>query len=101
MDFIEALPTSEGKEVILVVVDRLSKYAHFLALPHPYSATSVAKLFMEQVYKLHGMPTDIVSDRGSVFLSAFLAGIHEEDASPTETLHQLSSSNRRPNRSCE
>lgn len=72
MDFIEALPKSEGKEVILViVVDCLSKYAHFVALAHPYAVPSVAKAFMEHIYKLHGMPTDIVSDRGSVFISAF------------------------------
>lgn len=71
IEFIESLPKSEGKEIILVVVDRLSKYAHFLALSHPYSATTVAKPFMEQVYKLHGMSADIVSDRGSVFLNAF------------------------------
>lgn len=61
MDFIESLPKSEGKEVILVVVDRLSKYAHLLALSHPYTATTVAKAFLEQV----------INDRGSVFISVF------------------------------
>lgn len=54
-----------------MVVDHLSKYAHFVALTHTYIATSIAKLFLEQVYKLHGMPTDIISDRGSVFFSVF------------------------------
>jgi hypothetical protein len=71
MDFIEGLPKSEGKEVILVVVDRFSKYAHLIALAHPYSALTVTKVFMEHVYKLHGMPATIVSDRGSIFLSQF------------------------------
>jgi hypothetical protein len=71
MDFITNLPKSEGKEVIFVVVDRFSKYAHFMALSHPYSATTVAKTFMNSVYKLHGMPATIVSDRDTIFLSKF------------------------------
>ena len=53
----------------LLVVDRFSKYAHLMALTHPYSAITVAKVFMENVYKLHGMPASIVSDRDNVFLS--------------------------------
>ena len=71
MDFITSLPKSEGKDVIFVVVDRFSKYAYFMALSHPYSATTVAKTFMESVYKLYGMPATIVSDRDSIFLSKF------------------------------
>lgn len=69
MDFIEGLPKSKGKEVIWVVVDRLTKYAHFIELTHPYSAMDIAKLFMEHIFKLHGMPEDIVSDRDPVFTS--------------------------------
>lgn len=71
MDFIEGLPKSHGKDVILVVVDRLSKYAHFIALSHPYSAISVAQLFLDQIYRLHGMPQTIVNDRDATFLSQF------------------------------
>ena len=69
MDFVEGLPKSEGKEVIFVVVDKFSKYAHFMAIPHPYTACSIARVFLDNVYKLHGFPATIVSDRDTVFLS--------------------------------
>lgn len=71
MDFIEGLPPSGGKTVILVVVDRLSKYAHFMAITHPYTTLTVARVFMDNIFKLHGMPQTIVSDRDSVFTSKF------------------------------
>ncbi|KAK4384513.1 Transposon Ty3-G Gag-Pol polyprotein [Sesamum angolense] len=67
MDFIEGLPKSEGKDCILVVVDRLTKYAHFIALTHPFSTESVARTFIDSVYKLHGLPVNIISDRDEVF----------------------------------
>jgi hypothetical protein len=67
MDFITGLPKSGNKSVIMVVVDRLSKYAHFYALQNPFMTSTVAQLFMDQVFKLHGMPHSIVSDHGLTF----------------------------------
>ena len=67
MDFMEGFPRVGGK----TVVDRFSKYAHFIPLGHPYTAVSVAKVFFDNVVKLHGIPCSIVSDRDPVFTSTF------------------------------
>ena len=54
-----------------MVVDRLTKYVHFVPISHPYIAIKVATLYMQYVFKLHGMPTSIVSDRDATFTSLF------------------------------
>jgi hypothetical protein len=71
MEFIVGLPKSCNKLVIMVVVDRLSKYAYFCALQNPFTSSTVAQLFMDQVFKLHGMPHSIVSDCDPTFTSNF------------------------------
>ena len=73
MDFISGLPMSQGLDTIMVVVDRLTKYVHFIGLSHPYFATKVVVLFAQNVMKLNGMPTSIVSDRDPVFTAKFWA----------------------------
>jgi hypothetical protein len=71
MDFITLLPKSGNKSIIMVVVDRLSKYAHFCALQHLFTSSTVAQIFMDQVFKLHGMPHSIISDSDPTFTSNF------------------------------
>jgi hypothetical protein len=69
MDFVSGLPKSKEFDVVLVVVDRLTKYAHFLPLSHPYTVQKVVDLVMSNVIKLHGPPTVIISDRDTIFTS--------------------------------
>lgn len=71
MDFIEGLPSSGGFTCILVVVDLFSKYAHFVSIKHPFTASSVAQYFLSNVYKFHGLPQAIISDRDRIFTTTF------------------------------
>ncbi|WVZ53188.1 hypothetical protein U9M48_004163 [Paspalum notatum var. saurae] len=73
MDFVEGFPKVGAKSVVLTVVDRFSKYGHFIPLGHPYSASSVARAFFDNIVRLHGLPCSIVSDRDPVFTSNFWA----------------------------
>ena len=71
MDFIEGILKYGGKTIVLVVVDHLSKYSHFFALIHPHTASSVAQIFMDQIFRIHGIPSSIVSDCDATFTSNF------------------------------
>lgn len=53
------------------MVDRLSKFAHFVALPTSFLASQLASVFVSEIYRLHGVPKTIVSDRDKVFISKF------------------------------
>jgi hypothetical protein len=65
MDFVEGLPRSSRFNCVLIVVDKLSRYAH------PFTAATVALAYMDHVHKLHGMPESIISDRDPIFTSHF------------------------------
>lgn len=71
MDFIMGLPRAQGKDCIYVVVDRLTKFAHFFAITSSFTAAQVVEVFFREVFRLHGVPKNIVSDRDIKFLSTF------------------------------
>ena len=71
MDFITKLPVSEEKDAIMVVVDRLSKMTHLIPTTTNADTTEIAQLFFRNIIKLHGIPSDIVSDRDPKFTSHF------------------------------
>ncbi|KAM0911004.1 hypothetical protein ACQ4PT_013787 [Festuca glaucescens] len=78
MDFITGLPkTRSGYDSIWVVVDRLTKVAHFIPVKTTYTSAKLAKLYMSRIICLHGVPKSIVSDRGTQFTSHFWRQIHE------------------------
>lgn len=71
MDFIVSLPAVRGYDSIYVVVDRLSKYAHFIPCSSSVTAEGVARLFINNIWKHHGFPRSIITDRDPKFVSAF------------------------------
>ena len=102
LDFVTGLPVSEGNTTVLTVVDRFSKMTHFIALPKLPSAKETAEVMMNHVFRVHGFPKDIVSDRGPQFVSRFwrefcrligatvslTSGYHPESNGQTERLNQ-------------
>jgi len=72
VDFITKLPLAQGYDVILVVCDRFSKIAYFIATTERMSAEGLVKLFQDHVWKLHRLPESIVSDRGMQFTAGMM-----------------------------
>jgi hypothetical protein len=78
MDFITGLPrTKSGYDSIWVVVDHLTKVAHFIPVKTTYTSAKLAKIYMKEIVRLHGVPKGIVSDRGTQFTSHFWRQLHE------------------------
>jgi hypothetical protein len=78
MDFIVGLPlTARKKDSIWVIVDRLTKTAHFIVVHTTYSVQQYAELYMDHIVRLHGIPKTIISDRGTQFVAHFREQLHE------------------------
>jgi IS30 family transposase len=78
MDFIVSLPlTARKKDSIWVIVDRLTNTAHFIAVHTTYSVQQYTEIYMEQIFRLHGIPKTIISDRGTQFVACFWEKLHE------------------------
>ncbi|KAI5649734.1 hypothetical protein M9H77_35739 [Catharanthus roseus] len=72
MDFVTGLPRTKGyKDAIWVIVDRLTKVAHFIAINMSYPLDKLAQIYVDEIVRLHGVPVDIVSDRDPRFTSRF------------------------------
>ena len=90
MEFVTGLPKFQGSDFIYVVVDRLTKFAHFFAIPSDYSRAQVVEVFFREVFRLHGLPRTIVSDKDNQFMGDFwreffrMVGI---DLTPSTSYH--------------
>jgi len=76
-DFITKLPLAQGYNSILVVVDRLTKMVHFIPTMEKTSAEGLARLFRDNVWKLHGLPESIISDRGPQLMAGLMRELNE------------------------
>ncbi|WP_163014109.1 DDE-type integrase/transposase/recombinase, partial [Streptomyces sp. S1] len=78
MDFVVGLPrTPSGNDAIWVVVDRLTKSAHFIAIKLSFSVEQLAELYVAQIVRYHGIPKSIISDRDGRFTSKFWRSVHQ------------------------
>ena len=93
MDFITELPISNGFDSILVVKDRLTKMSHFIPTHKTVTAEQTASLLTSHVFRLHGIPTSIVSDRGTQFVSNFWKEFCKKFGNQDQNAHRFSSRN--------
>uniref|UniRef100_A0A672Z804 Gypsy retrotransposon integrase-like protein 1 n=1 Tax=Sphaeramia orbicularis TaxID=375764 RepID=A0A672Z804_9TELE len=103
LDFVTGLPSSDGYNTVLTIVDRFSKMAHFVAMPKLPSAKETAEAVLFNVCRIHGFPRDVVSDRGPQFVARFWrafcaligasvslsSGYHPQTNGQTERVNQV------------
>ena len=78
MDFVTGLPKSQGqKDAIWVIIDRLTKSAHFIAIKSTWGAPKLSEVFLHEIVRLHGTPKTIISDRDGRFMSTFWKELHK------------------------
>ena len=77
VDLITELPQSHGYDSVLIAVDHQSKWAHFITTTSNMTSLGVTQLFQDGVWKLHGLPEEVISDRGPQFVSNFMHGLSE------------------------
>jgi hypothetical protein len=78
MDFVTGLPrTQKGNDSIWVIIDRLTKVAHFIPVKTTFGGATLARIYLKEIVRLHGIPRKIVSDRGTQFTSKFWKGLQQ------------------------
>ena len=76
-DFITKLPLAQGYDSILVIIDRFTKMVHFVPMTKKTTAEGLARLFRDNVWRLHGLPESIISDRGPQFVAGLMRELNE------------------------
>ena len=90
IDIIGPVPESEGKDAILVIVDRFSKMIRLFPISVNITSLGVAKIFRDEIFKLHGIPKKVISDRGPQFVSAFMKELYSQlqiEGNPSTAYH--------------
>jgi hypothetical protein len=78
MDFVTGLPwTQKGNDSIWVIIDRLTKVAHFIPVKTTFGGATLARIYLKEIVRLHGIPRKIVSDRGTQFTSKFWTSLQK------------------------
>ena len=76
VNFIVQLPESNGKDTIMVVVDSVTKWSHFVSTVSTLSAANTAQLYLHHIWKHHGLPRKVVSDQGPQFVAEFMRELY-------------------------